>query len=263
MTSTNLSRILSCILFLSCPFASAAAQEYRPAAAPPSVNQIVAQMTLHNQLRAEALKGYTGTRDYRLIYAGFPSNRQAEIVVNACFEAPNRKEFTVVSQSGSAFIIKRVLRRLLESEQEASTEEQRARTALNQQNYDFEWAGQEVVRNRPTYILRTIPKADNKFLYRGKAWIDAHDFAVVKIEAEPAKRPSFWISKTQIHHEYAKVGDFWLPAENQSTTDVRLGGVATLTIRYTDYKVNQDRLPSACLPTAAGKSPGSLQNLNP
>jgi hypothetical protein len=236
MTSTNLSRICITVLLFACLLAPAAAQESAPA--PPSVQRIVEQMTIHNQKRADALKEYTGTRYYRLVYKGFPAGRQAEIVVDTRFDAPNKKEFTVVSQSGSAFVIKHVLKRLLESEQEANTDEQRTSTALNARNYDFEWLGQESVQNRPAYILKVIPKVESKFLYRGKVWVDAQDFAVVKIEAEPAKRPSFWISRTQIHHVYTKIGDFWLPVENQSTTDVRLGGVATLTIRYTNYKVN-------------------------
>jgi hypothetical protein len=175
-----------------------------------------------------------------LVYTGFPCRKEAEIVVSARYDAPNAKEFTIVSQSGSTFIVNKVLKRLLESEKEASTDEHRSRTALNDRNYDFQLAGKENVGQRPAYVLQVIPKIDNKFLYRGKVWVDAADFAVVKIDAEPAKRPSFWISKTRINHVYTKVGDFWLPAENRSTTDVRLGGVATLTISYTNYQVNGD-----------------------
>ena len=85
--------------------------------------------------------------------------------------------------------------------------------------------------------MNVEPRISNKLLYRGKIWVDDADFAVAKIEAEPAKRPSMWISKTVVHHAYHKVGDFWLPVENQTTTDVRLGGRAMLSIHYADYKV--------------------------
>ena len=54
---------------------------------------------------------------------------------------------------------------------------------------------------------------DNKYLYR-KNWVDAADFAISQIEAEPAKNPSFWIKKTEIHHRYGKLGEFWLPLRN-------------------------------------------------
>jgi Tfp pilus assembly protein PilV len=246
MINPHVGRVISTVLLTIWLLASAAAQENVARSAPPSAKQIVAQMVSHNQRRAEELRSYTSTRDYHLVYAGFPSKREAEIVVSACYEAPSKKEFTIVSQTGSSFMVSRVLKRLLESEQEATTDEQKARTELSERNYDFELLGQETVKERPAYILRVIPKVDNKFLYRGRVWVDANDFAVIKIEAEPAKRPSFWISKTKINHSYAKIGEFWLPAENKSTTDVRLGGVATLTISYTNYEINQNRTASSC-----------------
>jgi hypothetical protein len=78
---------------------------------------------------------------------------------------------------------------------------------------------------------------DNKYLYRGKIWVDATDFAVARIDAEPAKNPSIWISSTAINHEYTKTDGFWLPAQNRSETKVRVGGKAVLTIDYGKYQV--------------------------
>ncbi len=39
---------------------------------------------------------------------------------------------------------------------------------------------------------RVEPQTNNKLLFRGRIWVDAEDFAVVRIEAVPAKNPSFW-----------------------------------------------------------------------
>jgi hypothetical protein len=33
------------------------------------------------------------------------------------------------------------------------------------------------------------------------------------------------------------VDDFWLPAENHSESVIRLGGTATLSIEYRDYRI--------------------------
>jgi hypothetical protein len=71
--------------------------------------------------------------------------------------------------------------------------------------------------------------------------VNAKDFAVCRIEAEPAQNPSFWIRQTEIHHAYLKIGDFWFPAENRSVSTLRLGGRATLTIEYGDYKILEAR----------------------
>ena len=86
--------------------------------------------------------------------------------------------------------------------------------------------------------MQVAPLRDNKYLYRGTVWIDATDFAVTRIEAQPAKNPSFWTKRSVIDHEYQKVDGFYLPVLNRTVTDVRLGGQAVLTIRYQDYKVS-------------------------
>jgi hypothetical protein len=242
----NLRPLSASVVFVICLAACSGAQDSPATAARLPAEQIVSRLATRNQERAVALRNFTGTRNYHLLYSGFPGRREADMAVSLCFDAPNTKQFTIISQTGSAFMINKVLKRLLQSEKEASTEQQRARTALTAQNYDFELLGQETVNERPAYLLRVIPKLDHKFLYKGKVWVDANDFAVAKIEAEPAKRPSFWISKTKINHLYTKVGEFWLPAENKSTTDVRLGGAATLTISYTNYDINQNRPGNSC-----------------
>jgi hypothetical protein len=94
----------------------------------------------------------------------------------------------------------------------------------------------EAPGGRPCYVLQVIPKRNQKLLYRGIIWVDASDFAVARIAAEPAKNPSFWISSTEIEHQYGKYGEFWLPAMNRSVTRVRLGGRAVLTINYGLYE---------------------------
>jgi len=170
-------------------------------------------------------------------YRGFTGDKNAEMIVKVSFHAPYAKEFTVVSESGSKFIIERVFRKLLEGEQEAANRDNPHDTALTRQNYDFELAGYEANPDGGQYVLNLLPKTRNKFLYRGKVWVDAKDFAVVRIQAQPGKNPSFWIKKTDIAHRYVKVQDFWLPAENHTESFVRLGGKATLSIEYQDYKI--------------------------
>ena len=209
-----------------------------PAAPPLTTDQIVAKLTERNRVRAATLKGYTGKRTYRLDYRGFPGSKSAEMVVEARYIAPSEKQFRIVSETGSKLILNRVFHRLLTSEQEALDPENQRETAMTTENYDFKLEREELDNGRRNFVLRVEPKRKNKFLFRGLIWVDAQDFAVSRIEAEPAKNPSFWISKTSVQHRYSKIGDFWLPAQNVSKTDVRLGGDATLTIEYRDYIIS-------------------------
>ncbi|MEO5936621.1 MAG: hypothetical protein ABIP81_05360 [Terriglobales bacterium] len=202
-----------------------------------SVEQVVEKLGRRNSERAQALRAYHSTRTYRVEYRGFPGGRRAEMVVDMTFGPPATKTFVIRSQTGSKLLIDRVLKKLLESEKEAFTAEAQKRTALTPDNYSFALEGCESIGEGSHYVLAVEPKIKNKFLYRGKIWVDAGDFAVARIAAEPAKNPSFWIKQTQIEQVYGKVDEFWMPMRNRSVTSVRLGGRADLTIDYQDYKM--------------------------
>jgi hypothetical protein len=202
-----------------------------------SASQVVGRLMEMNAVRAAALKSYRSRRSYQLDYAGFPKNLHAEMVVDMSYSAPATEEFTVVSQSGPKWMINLVLKRLLETEQESIEDKNRASAQITSGNYDFTLLESPDTADGCTYVLGVRPKAPNKFLFRGRIWVDDKDFAVCRIEAEPSKNPSFWIKKTEIHHSNLKVGDFWLPAENKSVSSVRLDGHATLTIKYGDYEI--------------------------
>ena len=192
-----------------------------------------------NAERAEKLRHVDSIRRYSLDYDGFPA-LSAHMQVKASYDAPGIKKFTVISESGSALLRKHVLHRLLESEREASSDEaNREAVALTTANYRFSLLWCDSRGDRPLYVMQVEPLRDNKFLYRGTIWIDSQDFAVTRIEAEPARNPSYWILRSQIRHWYEKIGEFYLPARNQTTTEIRFGGKAVLTIEYLDYKLSR------------------------
>jgi hypothetical protein len=206
-------------------------------AVPLSLSEIVDKMTEKNAERAKTLKHYRGRRIYQLDYKGFPSDMHAEMVVEVGYDAPATEGFTIISQSGPKWMIDRVFKRLLQTERESIDSENRERVQITGENYNFTLLESQDADDGCPYVLDVQPKVPTKFRFRGRIWVDAKDFAVCRIEAEPAKNPSFWIKKTVIHHSFLKVGDFWLPAENKSVSNIRLDGRATLTIKYEDYEV--------------------------
>jgi len=206
-----------------------------PAPASLSAVQIVQQMQQRNLARKEELKHFHDLRHYHVEYRGYSARVSATMDVEVTYDASSGKTFRILSQSGSKLLFKHVLKRLIQSEEEAGREQKS--TALTPANYSFQLAGNDTIQGRPAYILHVEPLVPSKFLYKGKIWVDAADFAVERIDAEPAKNPSFWITRTQIRHQYTKTGDFWLPHEDRSETDVRVGGKAVLTIDYGTYQV--------------------------
>jgi len=60
-----------------------------------------------NEVRGRALKRYSSLRRYHL-ECHCLSHKKVDMVVRADFQAPDRKIFTIVSESGSGTIRKRV-----------------------------------------------------------------------------------------------------------------------------------------------------------
>jgi hypothetical protein len=255
----NMTRSLLIVSILSCcalPQSSIQNAVEKPASRSLTAEDIVREMVARNRARVQALVSFEGRRYYTLDYTGFPGKRHAEMVVNASYRAPDTKEFIVISQNGSGWLVDHVLKRLLESEKEGARDHQGIE--INTDNYDFSLLETYSSPAGSGYVLSVQPKAKNKYLYRGKIWVDDTDFAITRIEAEPAVNPSFWTKKSEFHHTYAKVGDFWLPVENYSVSSLRLGGRAVLTIKYADYHITQ--APRSSRRLAASTPDGSNQS---
>jgi hypothetical protein len=197
------------------------------------------RLAARNAERSQHLLSFESKRHYNLEYSGFPSAYGAQMNVNASYRAPGTKKLTIVSESGSKLILNHVLHRLIESEeQSAGDDANRNAVAVTPDNYQFSLRGCDTVAGRDLYVMDVRPLRDNRFLYRGTIWVDAQDFAVVRIDGEPAQNPSFWTKRSKIHHQYRKIGDFYVPAFNETVSETRLGGHAVLTIRYESYRLS-------------------------
>lgn len=208
----------------------------------PTANEIAARMLAKNAERQTALESYVSERTYRVEYKGTGGEHHGEIEVHAEYQGAGKtgagqKRLTVVGESGSKVICERVLRKMVESEQEASESANRMQTTLSPENYNLELAGQEQVDGVRAWVLRVSPKVESKFTYRGRVWVSEDDYAVIRVQGEPAKSPSWWISRASFDWKYQRYGEFWLPESNVATSHVRIGGDARLTIEYGTYRV--------------------------
>jgi hypothetical protein len=213
------------------------AQETAPAT-PLSADEIIARVVEMNGVRAKALENYSSIRSYHL-ECHCLSHKQADMLVRVDYQAPNKKDFTILSESGSASVRNKVFKKLLEAEQESARPENQQRSAITSENYTFAVVDYQKTEATEVYVLNAQPRTKNKFLFRGRIWVDGKDFAVTRVEGEPAVNPSWWTVKTDFKRSYEKMGEFWLPESNESTTKVRIFGTAVLTINYGDYQFTQ------------------------
>ncbi|GAC1421736.1 MAG: hypothetical protein NVSMB62_16990 [Acidobacteriaceae bacterium] len=218
------------------PLSSAAGESVHPSAA-----VIVDRLTAKNKERFAALERYESDRIYRVEYKGTGGEHHAEMHVHAEYTGLNQKHFTVISETGPRFLCEKVLRKLVDGEQEASSAANRRQTSLSPENYTFDFAGEETVTtpggSERAWVLHVTPKMNTKFTYRGRVWVSQADYAVMRVAGEPAKSPSWWIDKASFDSRYPRRGEVWLPERNVTVSHVRIGGQATLTIDYGTYPV--------------------------
>jgi len=204
------------------------------AASLPSAEEVVAKMMQFDAHRQSELTGYTATRRYVAVN----KNRRAEMVVHVECASDGANQFTILSEEGSGAIRKHLFQKLLSGETDASRRGTRNNTRLTPANYDFQVVGQETLQTGPAYILEVSPRTPNKYLIRGKIWVDANDYSIVRIDAQPARNPSFWVHDVHFVHTYQKVGEFWFASSTDTTSQVRIFGDSELTIETADYKLN-------------------------
>ena len=178
------------------------AQDTPDAAALPSADEVVAKMVQHDDERRAALQGYTGVRRY--VLENSKHHKQAEMLVRMVYHKDGSKEFEVESCTGWGGARQHVFPRLLEAESEASRPGSPENSRMTPENYSFAMLRVDQVDGRKTYVIEVAPKKQKKYLMRGTIWVDAEDFAIVRMEGEPAKNPSFWIKSVQFESQISK-----------------------------------------------------------
>jgi outer membrane lipoprotein-sorting protein len=203
-------------------------------AATPSAYEVVANMYAHDTSRETASGGYTGSREYVLENHLF--HKRAQMLVRVTCDPTGTKHFEVLSEDGWKSASKRVLRQMVVTESDSSRPDARPRNRITSDNYTFRTVETEPLDGRLAYVIEAIPKREDKSLFRGRIWVDTEDYALARVEGEPAKNPSFWTRKVQFVQQYYKAGAYWFPAETTSVTDARVFGTTDVSIRYFDYK---------------------------
>jgi len=214
-------------------------------------SQVLAQLAAHNEKRKSSLHDYTVLRIYQVI--DLRGKVHAEKVGRMEFLSPDKKTFTVTSESGSGVVRNMALNPLIKSEIETAAGKEHHDSAISADNYSLNLLGEQQVGPYRCFVAEVQPKRKDKYLFEGKLWIDVEDYSVVRIEGHPAKKLSFWIQRADFVRQYQKIDGFWLPQKDQTLVQVRLYGKKVLTIDHRDYVVNvvRSKEPRTIIPEAA------------
>ena len=215
-----------------------------------SADEIVTRMMERDAQRKAALAHYESQRTYQMDYNGPIGERHATMRVKVDYSAPDRKDFTVVSETGSTVFCRQIIRRLMEGEQEGALEANRVRSMLSPANDKLTLVGEEKLDGVSAWVLDVAPKEENRFNYKGRVWVSESDFAIMRIVGSPAKNPTWLMGSSKFDYSYASEGEFWLPQRNDTVSHLRIGGEITLKVDYGEYQVVTMKRPDGVMSAA-------------
>jgi hypothetical protein len=222
--------------FLSRPGPDEEASPVSGAPASLTTDAIIAKMLDRNRVRNEMLRRYSAVRTYQI--KSSEGKLAAQAVVRVGYEAPDKKIFDKISEEGSAVVRHMVFDRLLQTEGENSSGPEHDSSAITTANYTFVLVGQEDVDAHHCFVFHTIPKRKDNYLFEGRIWVDAQEFAIVKIAGHLAKEPSLWVTSADFVREYQKIDGFWLPYRDETSVQVKMYGLKIFTVDHRQYAIN-------------------------
>ena len=173
-------------------------------------------------------------RAYRRMHAA-TDNGKHEAWLDAWTELKDgRFSFDIVSERGSETVRGKVLRSMLQREQDLVNSGNTDKGDLTAANYEFTDAGREADGTR---VVQIKPKRNDVLLVDGHAVLDDRG-GLLRVEGRLAKNPSFWTSLVNIIRRYARVGGVRVPIATETVAKVKMVGTAKLQVLYDYESVN-------------------------
>lgn len=198
----------------------------------PQIDEIVQRMESAQAESRARMQAYSVHREYRLS-GDDPDKTKSYVVAAINFLPPSRKDYKIQTSEGSGRGEK-IVRKVLEHESKMAG--QSAVAEVNSTNYDFTYAGEELVDGSRCFILNLSPRRETKELIKGRAWVDATSFLIRKVEGSPAKSPSWWIKQVTVTLHYREVDGLWMQHQTRAVAQVRFAGTHVLTARDLDVR---------------------------
>jgi hypothetical protein len=154
-----------------------------------------------------------------------------------------RFNYRIVSERGSEAVRGKVLRAMLEREEDLVNSGNGDKGDLTAANYEFEDAG----RNADgAQVVQLKPRRNDPLLVEGQAVLDDGG-DLLRVEGKLSKNPSFWTSLVNIVRRYARIGGVRVPVSTETTAKVKFVGTSQLEIVYDYESVNGRPVTTAAM----------------
>lgn len=151
--------------------------------------------------------------------------------------------YEIVSERGSGTVRNRVLKAILEREQELIAKGDFGRGDLTAENYAF---GPEIPVDGVRYVALK-PKRKDVMLVDGRMVLDSQG-ELLRVEGVLSKNPSFWTTRVDVVRHYTRLDGIRVPIGVESIAKVRFVGPSRLSVTYEYETINHRTVTTAALP---------------
>jgi hypothetical protein len=147
----------------------------------------------------------------------------------------NSFRYEITSEGGSDDIRGRVLRKVLENEQQAWRTGEVIRSELTSENYEFQRSPEQ-----PEGLLKILmkPRRKGKLMLDGAMFLAREAAELVRVEGRAVSNPSFWIKRVDIKRDYQRILGHSVPISVESIASIRFAGKATFRMSYQYAQIN-------------------------
>lgn len=190
--------------------------------------------------RIDRLAGYTVTEHYAVYRGKDETHQAADMVVKTTYRKQTGKSFEIVSQSGGAVWRNEVLGTLLDNEKRMSQPNNVGTALINSSNYDMKLDGSahEQLNGHDCLVLAITPRHPSQYLFKGKLWVDAQDFAIVQLKGTASKSAFFLASAAEVVRQYDELSGLPMATHAQAVSGSSLLGQTVVKIDYTNYQLD-------------------------
>lgn len=160
--------------------------------------------------------------------------KEAQIDARRTITAKGDIEYDVLTQGGDATVRKQLIARFMSGEVENALKDN-SNVAINTLNYRFKYRGSKAVGTQEVQVYELHPRAKAEGLFKGELWLDTQTGLPLKESGKLVKSPSVFLKDVQFSRSYEIREGIAMPVLIQTSTMVRVYGLAELDVRYTDF----------------------------
>lgn len=203
----------------------------------PDAVAIVHALDAENQSRFDNVLSFTDVEHYAVFRGADQEHPAAEMTVRMTYRKGSGKTYEILSQSGSALVMKYGLRPLLDNEKVINDPAKAAESWFTSANYEMELKPgvTQTIDGRPCIALAIKPRRKATNMVEGTLWIDARDHTQVEVEGIASKSPSIFAGTTHMLRHYANMQGYAMAIHARAESSSMLFGRTVITIDYSDY----------------------------